>query len=151
MFAPLLYFSLKSGFYILIHLKPILHIWIYINITDKLTFWNKDAWNIKSKVKVKGLVAQLCPTLCCPVDHSPPGFSVHAVLQSRILEWVAIPFFRRSSWKLRWEKIWAPGQNLVNPVLRVEGKSWARYSRDQGPQPGTKGDSRACSQPAATC
>ena len=32
---------------------------------------------------------QLCPTLCDPVDCSPPGSSVHAILQARILEWVA--------------------------------------------------------------
>ena len=38
------------------------------------------------------LVAQLCPTLCDPMDCSPPGFSVRGILQARILEWVAIPF-----------------------------------------------------------
>ena len=37
-------------------------------------------------------VAQLCPTLCDPVDCSPPGSSVHEILQARILEWVAISF-----------------------------------------------------------
>ena len=37
------------------------------------------------------LVAQLCPTLCNPVDYSPLGFSVHGILQARILEWVAMP------------------------------------------------------------
>ena len=37
-------------------------------------------------------VAQLCPTLCDPVDCSLPGSSVHGILQARILEWVAIPF-----------------------------------------------------------
>ena len=42
-------------------------------------------------------VAQLCPTLCDPMDCSPPGSSVHGVLQVRILEWVAIPFSRGSS------------------------------------------------------
>ena len=36
------------------------------------------------------LVAQLCPTLCNPVDCSPPDSSVHGILQARILEWVAI-------------------------------------------------------------
>ena len=36
------------------------------------------------------LVAQLCPTLCDPMDCNPPGFSVHGILQARILEWVAI-------------------------------------------------------------
>ena len=37
---------------------------------------------------------QLCPTLCVPMDHGPPGSSVHGFLLARILEWVAIPFPR---------------------------------------------------------
>ena len=37
------------------------------------------------------LVTQLCPTLCDPMDCSPPGSFVHGILQARILEWVAIP------------------------------------------------------------
>ena len=44
------------------------------------------------------LFAQSCPTLCDPVDCSPPGSSVHGTLQARILEWIAIPFSRGSSW-----------------------------------------------------
>ena len=43
------------------------------------------------------LVAQLCPTLCNPMDCSPPGSSVHGILQTRILEWVAMPSSRGSS------------------------------------------------------
>ena len=43
---------------------------------------------------VKGSVTQLCPTLCDPVGCSPPGSSVHGILQARILERVAIPFSR---------------------------------------------------------
>ena len=35
--------------------------------------------------------SQSCPTLCDPVDYSPPGSSVHGILQARILEWVAMP------------------------------------------------------------
>ena len=35
--------------------------------------------------------AQLCPTLCNPMDYSPPDSSVHGISQARILEWVAIP------------------------------------------------------------
>ena len=35
---------------------------------------------------------QLCPTLCDPIDGSPPGSSVHGVFQARVLEWVAIAF-----------------------------------------------------------
>ena len=39
-------------------------------------------------------VAQSCPTLCNPMDCSPPGSSIHGILQARILEWVAISFSR---------------------------------------------------------
>ena len=48
-------------------------------------------------MKVKSEVAQLRLTLCDPVDCSPPGFSVHGILQARMLEWVAISFSRGSS------------------------------------------------------
>ena len=44
------------------------------------------------------LVNQLCLTLCNYMNCSSLGFSVHEVLQARILEWVAIPFSRGSSW-----------------------------------------------------
>ena len=40
------------------------------------------------------LVTQSCPTLCDPMDHSPPGSSIHRILQARILGWVAISFSR---------------------------------------------------------
>ena len=46
---------------------------------------------------LRGFIAQSCPTLGNPMDYSPPGSSVHGILQARILEWVAIPFSRRSS------------------------------------------------------
>ena len=42
-------------------------------------------------------VAQSCPTLCNPMLHGSPGFSVHGMLQARTLEWVAISFSRGSS------------------------------------------------------
>ena len=40
------------------------------------------------------LVAQSCLTLCNPMDFSPPGSSVHGIIQARILEWVAMPSSR---------------------------------------------------------
>ena len=43
------------------------------------------------------LVTQLCPTLCNPIDCSPPGSSVHGILQARILEWIAMASPRGSS------------------------------------------------------
>ena len=40
---------------------------------------------------------RLCPTLCDPTDRSPPDSSVHGILQERILEWMAIHFYRELS------------------------------------------------------
>ena len=48
------------------------------------------------------LVAKLCPSLCDPMDSSPPGSSVRGIFQARILEWVAISFSRGSSWPRDW-------------------------------------------------
>ena len=54
--------------------------------------------NIKTvNLMTRVLVAQSCQTLCDPTDCSPPGSSVRGILQARILEWVAISFYRGSS------------------------------------------------------
>ena len=44
---------------------------------------------------------QSCPTLCDPIDGSPPGSPVPGILQARILEWVAISFSNAWEWKLK--------------------------------------------------
>ena len=57
-----------------------------------------NTWKAADKYSVQfSSVAHLCPTLCDPMVCSPPGFSVHGICQTRILEWVAIPFSRGSS------------------------------------------------------
>ena len=48
------------------------------------------------KLSLSLLIAQSCPALCNPMDCSPPGSSVHGILQTRKLEWVAI-FFSKGS------------------------------------------------------
>ena len=44
---------------------------------------------------------QLCPTLCDPIDGSPPGSPVPGILQARTLEWVAISFSNEWKWKVK--------------------------------------------------
>ena len=44
------------------------------------------ALDSKGHVYVLAKSLQLCPTLCDPIDYSPPGFSVHGILRARILE-----------------------------------------------------------------
>ena len=43
----------------------------------------------------------MCPTLCDPIDSSPPGSPVSGILQARTLEWVAISFSNAWKWKVK--------------------------------------------------
>ena len=56
--------------------------------------WNKDGklfWVMAAAVAAAESL-QSCPTLCNPIDGSPPGSPVPGILQARALEWVAISF-----------------------------------------------------------
>ena len=53
------------------------------------------------KVKSESEVSQSCPTLCDPIDGSPPGSPVPGILQARTLEWVAISFSNAWKWKVK--------------------------------------------------
>ena len=57
---------------------------------------------------------QSCPTLCNPIDGSPPGSSVPGILQARILEWVAISFSNAWKWKVK-VKLLSHVQLLATP------------------------------------
>ena len=47
---------------------------------------------------LRAQLLQSCPALCYPIDCSPPGSSVHGILQAKILEWAAMPSSGCSSW-----------------------------------------------------
>ena len=64
---------------------------------------------VKSEVKL--LVTQSCLTLCNPMDYSLPGFSVHGDSPDKKLEWVAIPFSKRSA---------HPGMEPRSPALQAD-------------------------------
>ena len=70
---------------------------------------------------VHAKLLQRCLTLCNPMDCSPLGFSVHGILQVRILEWVAIPFF------------WGPSQPRDRTCLpRLLPCRWILYHGASG-------------------
>ena len=54
-------------------------------------------WLSTDSNKSESEVAQSCPTLCDPMNCSPPGFSIHGIFQARVLGWGAISVSRRSS------------------------------------------------------
>ena len=64
--------------------SPKYNLW-YLTIKTSQSFW------------CCCLITDSCLTLCNPMDYSPPSFSVHGIAQARIMEWVAISFFRSSS------------------------------------------------------
>ena len=51
--------------------------------------WGKNLKKILHIIYMRASSLSLCLTLCDPMDYSPPGSSVHGILQARILEWVA--------------------------------------------------------------
>ena len=72
--------------------------WVLNPVLLPLSQWDMELglMSVSPFPVVRVKVAQLCLTLCDPMDCSPPGSSVHGILQARILEWVAIPFSRGS-------------------------------------------------------
>ena len=64
-----------------------------------------DLLVIVKESESENYVTRSCPTLCDSVDCSPPGSSIHGILQARILEWVAISFSRGSSWPRDWAQV----------------------------------------------
>ena len=75
-------------------------------------------------------VTQLCLTLCDPMDCSLPGFSVHRILQARILEWAAMPFSRSTKiWLLwtvyihLWSSLWDS-----SPFVKFFSCPWCSWS-----------------------
>ena len=107
----------------------LLSLCLWMNTKVSLYPWNGALNNISGWGCGGGLcvcsVSLLCLTLCDPMDCSLPGSSVHGISQARILEWVAIPFPRGSSWSRDWTwvsciagrffTIWATRKPLCNP------------------------------------
>ena len=98
------------------------------------------------------LVAQLYPTLWDPVDCSPPGSSVHGILQARILECVAISFSRGPSQSRdqtqvfhmagRFFTIWAARRNTTDLGAGILFSRASRVALVVKNPPGNAGDTR---------
>ena len=67
------------------HQNPLRHSCVYFPVVDRVHDFAPAA---------AAKLLQSCPTLCDPIDGSPPGSPVPGILQARALEWVAISFFQ---------------------------------------------------------
>ena len=69
----------------------------------KILYWGFG--NLISTIGIYAKLLQLCLPLCYPMDCSLPSSSVHGILQARMLEWVAMPSSRGSSWPRAWTQL----------------------------------------------
>ena len=76
-----------AAFYLIFTTRPVLEVPFYGWANWSLKRFN----NLPRVTHERAKSLQSCPTLCNPMDCSPPGSSVHGILQARILEWVAVP------------------------------------------------------------
>ena len=114
-------------------------------------------------------VTQSCPTLCDPLDYSPPGSSVHVILQARLPEWVALSFSREVRSGDDWNRWNSPGGGTVRvkghllesywppwvPHSPARGGGWASRrdlgGRSQGTSGTCHGGPALCSSPTTWC
>ena len=95
-------------------------------------WWNSKSGTLKDSKGQDSLCHCVVSNSWDPTNCSPPGFSVHGILQERILEWIAIPFFRGSSqrrdqtlvpsiwtwvWSLGWEDLLEKGKATHSSIL----------------------------------
>ena len=74
-----------------------------VSCQDAFSLLKCRAWYAAAATAAKSL--QWCPTLCDPIDGSPPGSPIPGILQARTLEWVAISFSNEWKWKWKWSRV----------------------------------------------
>ena len=87
-------------------INVILHKWKYLTLLRgrKQPFWKFSKEQSNYLWPTASAAAKLlpsCPTLCDPIDGSPPASRVPGILQARTLEWVATSFFNAWKWKVK--------------------------------------------------
>ena len=95
-------------------LSPILNIWFFKSIKGDLDSYATLLKHIYTKLSLGGKCPaakslQSCPTLCDPIDSSPPGSPIPGILQARTLECAALAFSNAWKWKVK-----------VKPLSRVQ-------------------------------
>ena len=74
---------------------------------------------------------QSCPTLCDPIDGSPPGSPVLGILQARILEWVAISFSSAWKWKVKVKSVSRVGLLAIPWTTAYQAPPSMGFSRQE--------------------
>ena len=84
---------------------------------------SKTLKNVFCRDTAAAKLLQSCPTLCDPIDGSPPGSPIAGILQARTLEWVAISFSMHESEKWKWSR------SVMSDSSRLHGLQPTRLLR----------------------
>ena len=91
------------------------HLWLDLYVDGDITNCGTNwIWVSLETAAAADKLLQSCPTLCDPIDCSPPGSPVPGILQARTLEWVAISFSNAWKWKVK-VKLLSRSRLLVTP------------------------------------
>ena len=83
-------------------------------LSQYLGKWKSWSWQGFYFSAAAAKLRQSCPTLCDPIDGSPPGSPIPGILQARTLEWVAISFSSAWRWKVK-VKLFSRARLLATP------------------------------------
>ena len=101
---------MSSAYLRLLIFLPDLRVSMGIQFARETELVPRDSYNARyhslrpywlSAAAAAAKLLQSCPTLCDPIDSSPPGSAVPGILQARTLEWVAISFSNAWKWKVK--------------------------------------------------
>ena len=114
---PLLHGFSLIMLYLKKYLFPICQ-WRYFSVTF-YNFYHYAIHNYNYAAKSAAKSLQSCPTLCDPIDGSPPGPTVPGILQARTLEWVAISSSHAWKWKVKVKslsRVWLLATHGLQPT-----------------------------------
>ena len=118
-----------QGTHVTISLSCLVHIetpsrWEKLTVCCPQAHRPQKCWNQKTHYAAAASAKSLqsCPTLCNPIDGSPPGSPIPGLLQARTLEWVAISFSNAWKWKA---EVYANSQLPHHQPIRKMSMSWS--------------------------
>ena len=82
-------------------LQRVRHNWTTKHLVFPVGMNGCESWTIAKAAAAAAKSLKSCPTLCDPIDGSPPGSPVPGILQARTLEWVAISLSNAWKWKVK--------------------------------------------------
>ena len=82
------------------HWSRLPSIWFNKHLINACSIWSIQVYN-PAAIAAAAKSLQSCPTLCNPIDGSPPGSPIPGIPQARTLEWVAISFSNAWKWKVK--------------------------------------------------